>query len=165
MKGVVSPIRRLGGLPVGIVVLGIGLGILYFLGWRWYTFTRNRITGMLPAEGRVVEIVPRTSTGSRRRDRTSFYPIIEFRTAEGQLIRFEGRSGSNPPSYRIGDAVRVRYNPQLPQDAYIDSWWELWSPVVIATGVGGMFALIGIVLVLNALVGLLQLLTSILKRF
>jgi hypothetical protein len=117
-------------------VLVIGLGIL-FLGWQWRTFTQNQIATMLPAEGRVVDVVSRTKTSGGER-KTYFYPVVEFRTADGERVRFESSTGSNPSSYRVGDTVRVRYDPQTPQSALIDSW-ELWLPSGIVIGVGGFF--------------------------
>ena len=80
---------------------------------------------------------------------------MEFRTADGESVRFEGSTGSNPSSYRVGDTVRVRYDPQTPQSALIDSW-ELWLPSGIVIGVGGFFALMGILALLNALAVLLK---------
>ncbi|WP_448541587.1 DUF3592 domain-containing protein, partial [Roseiflexus sp.] len=84
-----------------------------------------------------------------------FYPVVEFRTADGESVRFEGSTGSNPSAYRVGDTVNVRYDPQTPQSALIDSW-ELWLPSGIVIGVGGFFALMGILALLNALAVLLK---------
>jgi hypothetical protein len=148
---IINLIRRLGGLWGGLIALVIGLGILS-LGWQWRAHTQDMIAAMLPAEGQVVQIVPLTDSQGK----TYFYPIVEFRTTEGQTIRFQGSTGSNPPSYRTGAKVKVRYDPQSPQSAVIDSW-ELWLPSSIPIGVGGFFALIGVMLILNALAALLQL--------
>jgi hypothetical protein len=82
--------------------------------------------------------------------------IVEFRTAEGQTIRFQGSTGSNPPTYRVGEKLQVRYDPQSPESAVIDSW-DLWLPSTILIGAGGFFVLIGFLFVLNALAALLQL--------
>ena len=145
--------NRIGGLLSGPIVLVIGLGIL-FLGWQWRTFTQNQIATMLPAEGKVVEVVSRTKTSSGER-KTYFYPVVEFRTPDGEVIRFESSTGSNPSSYRVGDTVRVYYDPQAPQSAMIDSW-ALWLLPIIFIGVGGFFALMGILILLRALAVLLK---------
>ena len=145
--------NRIRGLWGGPIMLVIGLGIL-FLGWQWRTYTQNQIATMLPAEGRVVDVVSRTKTSGGER-KTNFYPVVEFRTADGESVRFESSTGSNPSAYRVGDAVKVRYDPQTPQSAVIDSW-ELWLPSSIVIGVGGFFALIGILAILNALAVLLK---------
>ncbi len=145
--------NRIRGLWGGPIMLVIGLGIL-FLGLQWRTFTQNQIAAMLTSEGRVVDVVSRTKTSGGER-KTYFYPVVEFRTADGESVRFESSTGSNPSSYRVGDTVRVRYDPQTPQSALIDSW-ELWLPSGIVIGVGGFFALMGILALLNALAVLLK---------
>lgn len=137
----------------GVIAIAIGLAIL-FLGYQWRTWTQQRIETMVTAQGTVVEVVARTrmSDGERK---TSFYPIVEFRTAAGDVIRFESSTGSNPPSHRVGETVNIFYNPQTPQDALIDSW-DLWIPSTIVMGVGSVFALIGGLAILDALGRLLK---------
>jgi hypothetical protein len=146
--------NRIRGLWGGPIVLVIGLGIL-FLGWQWRTFTQNQIATMLPAEGRVVDVVSRTKTSGGER-KTYFYPVVEFRTAEGEVIRFQGSSGSNPPEYRVGDTVRVRYDPHIPQSAVIDSWWDVLMPLIIVIAIGGSLTLVGIARLRSALAVLRQ---------
>lgn len=97
---------------------------------------------MIPAEGRIVDVVSRTRTSGGER-KTLFYPVVEFRTVDGESIRFEGSTGSNPAAYRVGDTVKVLYDPQTPQSALIDSWEEVWMPSGFLIGIGGIFALMG----------------------
>lgn len=137
--------NRIGGLLGGPIMLVIGLGIL-FLGWQWRTFTQNQIATMLTSEGRVVDVVSRTTASYD----ASFYPVVEFRTADGEVIRFESGTGGDPPEYRVGDAVGVYYDPHAPRSAMIDSW-RLWAPPLALIGVGGVAALIGVIGVFNAL--------------
>ncbi len=124
----------------GLIAIAVGLGVL-FLGYQWRMSTEQRIETMVKAQGTVVEVVSRTRTSGGER-KTLFYPAVEFRTAAGDVIRFEHNTGSNPPAYRVGDAVDVLYNPQTPQDATIDSW-DIWMPSMIVMGIGGVFTLIG----------------------
>jgi len=132
-------------------VIVIGLAILV-LGWQWRIHTQTLIGTMLPTEGQVVQVV--SHPGSK--GKVFFYPIVEFRTADGRIIRFEGSTGSNPPAHRVGDQVQVRYDPQSPESAVIDSW-DLWLPSILFIGIGGLFALIGLLIFLDALLVLLQL--------
>jgi hypothetical protein len=151
MHGVLRPIRRIGGLLGGPVVIVIGLAILV-LGWQWRIHTQNLIGTMLPTEGQVVQVV--SHPGSK--GKVFFYPIVEFRTADGRIIRFEGSTGSNPPAHRVGDQVQVRYDPQSPESAVIDSW-DLWLPSILFIGIGGFFVLVGFLFVFDALAALLRL--------
>lgn len=142
------------GLLSGVIVVAIGLGILW-LGQLWRAHTHNQIATMVKAQGTVVEVVSRTQTQSGER-KTFFYAVVEFRTADGEAIRFEDGTGSNPPAYRVGDAVEVLYDPQTPQSAMIDSW-VLWLPSTIVMGFGGFLAVIGGLTLLDALFRLLKL--------
>ncbi len=110
---------------------------------------------MVKAQGTVVDVVSRTQTQSGER-KTFFYAVVEFRTADGEAIRFEDSTGSNPPAYRVGDAVEVLYDPQTPQSAMIDSW-VLWLPSTIVMGFGGLLAVIGGLTLLDVLFRLLKL--------
>lgn len=55
-----------------------------------------------------------------------YRPVVEFVLPSSAPVRFTGSLGSNPPAFRIGEHVRVRYNPDNPQDAGIDQYWQTW---------------------------------------
>ena len=60
-----------------------------------------------------------------------YSPVIEF-TAGGQTYSFEGDNASDPPQYRVGQRVNVRYDPTDPNTAQIDSFFERWLfPIII----------------------------------
>lgn len=44
-----------------------------------------------------------------------YHPVVRFATADGQRIEAESRTGSNPPSARVGQTVTVRYDPTTPE--------------------------------------------------
>jgi hypothetical protein len=104
----------------------------------------------LRAEGQVVEIrasqytdqeeVVRRDGREWRRDveRTSYAPVVRFRTTQGREIEFFGRGGSGT-SYSEGDLVTVSYNPERPIDARIVSFMDLWLPAAVAWGVVVLF--------------------------
>jgi hypothetical protein len=55
-----------------------------------------------------------------------YRPVVEFVQPDSAPVRFTGGVGSNPPAFRVGEHVRVRYNPDNPQDAAIDQYWQIW---------------------------------------
>ncbi len=115
----------------------IGLGLLcgaLFL----FQNTRSFIESASVAEGRVVELVR-----SRTSDSTTYRPVVEFNTANGELIEFTSTSGSNPPSYARGETVKVFYRATDPQRARIDGFFSLWGMSTIFGGLGAVFFLIG----------------------
>jgi hypothetical protein len=55
-----------------------------------------------------------------------YLPVLEFKTPEGRIVRFNSTVASNPPAYRIGDQVKIYYPARNPQAARIDSIFEIW---------------------------------------
>lgn len=91
--------RGLARLAVGLsaVLLATAIALAMYVIWL-------ELPG-LRAEGQVVTI--RVNGYDPDREPT-YYPVIEFTTASGALVRFEDFGGSSP-RYRIGDRVMVRY--------------------------------------------------------
>lgn len=153
-----NPCGMIFGLPIMFI---IGFAFLW-IGGSWHADTQRRIATMVPATGTIVALDARTSRTSDRNGLV-YYPVVEFRTSKAETIRFQGEIGSNPSPYKVGDQVKVLYDPQAPQSAVIDSW-EIWLPSTVLLGFGGIFVLIGVLSVLSLLKlgGLLALLGAIL---
>ncbi|HEX5689559.1 MAG TPA: DUF3592 domain-containing protein, partial [Roseiflexaceae bacterium] len=98
----------LGGvfLLVGLLLAVIVPRMMY---GRMETFSR--------ANGRVVAMVERPGQDDDR----LLYPVVEFEAPNGELYRFNSDSASSPPTYAAGDTVAVRYDPNDPNDAEIES--------------------------------------------
>lgn len=84
------------------------------------------------AEGRVVDMVIRKDS----EDRSYYYPMIEFNLPDGSIERVQLAEGSWPPAYVIGQPVAVRYNPQEPAIARIQTLGNsiaMWTlPIIMA---------------------------------
>ena len=60
-----------------------------------------------------------------------YSPVVEF-DVNGQDYSFEGDNASDPPAYKVGEVVDVRYDPLDPNTAQIDSFFERWIfPILI----------------------------------
>ena len=68
-----------------------------------------------------------------------FRPVLQFEVPDGKIIRYTSSSGSNTPLYTPGQKVKMLYNPEKPQEAIIDSPFELWL-------LPGILAVLGILL-------------------
>ncbi|NQD35904.1 DUF3592 domain-containing protein [Permianibacter sp. IMCC34836] len=90
--------------------------------------------------------------GSKRRrsyDCTKFHADIEF-AATDQSHTFsvsagDARGHDQPVSrarHQVGDAVAVVYNPDRPDEAYRDNWFDIWSTPLFAA-FGHLIALFG----------------------
>ena len=55
-----------------------------------------------------------------------YCPTIEFTTTSGETIRFESSYGTMPASHKVGQVVKVLYDPKKPDSAEIDSGLSNW---------------------------------------
>ncbi|MBO9315431.1 MAG: DUF3592 domain-containing protein [Chloroflexus sp.] len=135
------PLSRTGALLIGLTFTVVGL-VLLFIGLFWLNATSERLKRMIDGTGTVVEVTRR-----RIGDDINYYPRIEFQTQTGETFQFESNTGGSSTSYRVGDQVLILYDPQMPQDATINSWYEIWLPPIVVTILSlsglapGMFAL------------------------
>jgi hypothetical protein len=104
------------------------------------------------APGTVVEVVARRQYIDQQDDITEeyYYPVVRFTAEDGRRREVQMTEGSNWLEYEAGDAVTVRYNPERPLDARIDSLGStmlLWILPSITSILGLAFG--GAVLVVN----------------
>lgn len=131
--------------PFGAIFSVIGVGLLMG-GGMFYGSTSTFLKTAVGADGKVVDLIPRDSSrteNGRTVHSVSYYPVIEF-PVNGQVVKFESSTGSNPPSYSTGERVSVLYNPVAPAQAKINSFFDLWGAALIASGLGLVFSSIGI---------------------
>ncbi|TBU85601.1 DUF3592 domain-containing protein [Phytopseudomonas dryadis] len=117
---------------IGALLLVIAIGIQV-----------NRIVGearMAPAQGSVVDI-------------EGGCPTVSFVTQDGTLGEYHSNTCSHPPAFAIGERVALYYDPQDPQRAHIDSFGQNWAGSLIVGGIGLVFLLIGLAIVLPPLFG------------
>jgi hypothetical protein len=79
------------------------------------------------------------------------YPVVEFTASDGRLRSVQMSEGSWPPSHEVGEEVTVRYDPEHPLEARIESFGGnalMW----ILPGITGILGLgfLGAVLVVRA---------------
>jgi hypothetical protein len=58
--------------------------------------------------------------GSGSNRTTCYHPVVRFVTAREQVIEF---TSNLDVGYRVGDSVRVRYDPDNPRHARLDTAW------------------------------------------
>lgn len=119
-----------------------GLGMLigaFFI----YKNTQDFLKDALTTEGTVIELVR-----SRSSDSTTYRPVVEFKTQGGSRVEFTSSSGSNPPGYSKGEVVEVLYQESSPEQAKINGFFSLWGASTILGGIGSVFFLVGISIIL-----------------
>lgn len=116
----------------------VGLGLLVGA-YLTYTNTQDFLQNASSASGTVTELVRSVSD-----DSTTYRPVVEFTTANGDKIEFTSSSGSNPPSYSRGEIVDVFYDQSKPEQAKINGFFSLWGMSLILGGIGTVFSIFGI---------------------
>jgi hypothetical protein len=101
--------------------------------------------------GVVVDTVSRPHRDSETGAVTFYiYPLVEYTTVGGTVLRVELPEGSTSPVYKVGDEVIILYNPANPRDARIDSTSSglmMWiTPgVTFLVGAGFLAAALGFI--------------------
>ena len=122
----------------------VGLGLMLVGGYAAMR-TQEFLGDAASAEGTVVDL-----ERSRSSDSTTYRPVVRFTTADGRPVEMVSSVGSNPPSYSVGERVGVLYNPELPEDAKLAGFFSLWFLPLLFTGLGAVFASIGLGVSLSA---------------
>lgn len=147
--------RTTGAIPgmkatriVSWTMLLVGLGLL--LGAGFAAWSEMRFRGIaVETDGRVVEMLARTSRDRDGNRSRTYTPVFAFRLADGKEMRGEASVSSNPPCCTVGEAVRVRYDPARPERAAMTGFMESWFVATLLGGMGIVFAGVG-VLVMRA---------------
>jgi cytochrome c oxidase assembly protein Cox11 len=93
------------------------------------------------ATGVVTQLVSNTANNSE----PNIFSDVQFTGANGAVVRFLDRTGSNPAPYKVGDHVAVIYKPENPSStAMIDRRARNWVPVGMLLLFGGTFAAVGL---------------------
>lgn len=125
---------KFAGPVFALVGLGI-IGLAVYLGLERAEFLETAVG----TSGKVTELIE-----TRSDDSYVYYPMVEF-TVPGteRVVNFRHDSGSNPPSYRVGEVVSVLYDPQNPTDAIIDGGIFNWMATALSSLLGVVFTAAG----------------------
>jgi len=115
----------------------IGLGLLAGA-YGFYSSTSSLLNIAQTTEAEVVRLIAHRSD-----DGTTYSPVYIFNTIDGQRIEGESNSSSNPPSYSVGERIKVYYNPDKPSDNMLDGFFNLWGGAIIMGFMGLVFFGIG----------------------
>jgi hypothetical protein len=96
--------------------------IAFALGFKSEIFLHRCLT----TSGIVTANTPIQSTDESGTTIT-FAPVFTYRASDGRAYAVTASSSSNPPSYAMGQQVRVLYEADDPAGARIDSFGELWG--------------------------------------
>ena len=129
------------GLIGMLVVLALFLLPALFVTYQalWFMFAAEQ------AQGQVVEVERVGAEGAQLSSLIVHYQPAG--QAADQPLRIQSDGMRAYEHYQVGDRLRVFYNPQRPEDARLDLFWELWiGPVVL----GALAAIMGLITALIA---------------
>ena len=116
----ISPQPTTPRVPLWKVILGVflGLGVLFLVG----AVVAARHTGRAlareeSADGYVVSLTVRRDADGQE----YYYPVVEFLLPDRSTMTVQLAQGSWPAAFREGEEVTVRYDPDKPTDARIDT--------------------------------------------
>jgi hypothetical protein len=128
---------------ISVLFSTIGLGMLAVSVFI-FSNTSSFIGRAVEADGEVIDLDRSRSSSSSS---TTYRPVVAFTTATGKRVEFTSSVGSSPPSHRVGERVKVLYQPADPQSARIKSFFHLWFGFLIVFALGLVFAAIGLTMI------------------
>ncbi len=123
------------GWGVALVFCAGGVALVVW-GFSRYADSREFVAGAQSAPGKVVGFKVHEGTELGSRD-DIHYAMVQYRTADGRDIEFQGPSKDGLVKLKSGDDVRVLYYPDDPKNARVDSFMGLWFVPTILWAVGG----------------------------
>jgi Protein of unknown function (DUF3592) len=129
-----------------VIWIFIALGAL-FLGGALIDayFTQKFVRESVTTDGAVVGLNP---THRARKRRVTYAPVFRFVTEDGRPVTVVSHTSSNPPAFNLGEAVKVHYKKDHPENAKIDSFGQLWLGDIVFGSVGAIFTGIGVLILL-----------------
>jgi hypothetical protein len=89
-------------------------------------------------QGTIVRMAQYTDSSGSRYD-----PVFQFKTADGRTLEVEDSTGSNPPQFRVGQSVKIAYDPKNPSRAHINKQTNLFFAPLLLCLMGLCFACVG----------------------
>ena len=138
-----SQTGRVVGLVVGLILLVIGLGLLWFGGKTLYDNYMLSTEG-IPTTGTVVSYETYTDSDQD----TRYQAIINFQVG-GTVYRHKDPSATLSPTYDINQPVDLLYRPDAPEFVVINRTVDLWLNPLLPLGGGIFVTLIGLAFALR----------------
>jgi len=133
---------------VGLIFTCIGL-ILFTVGLVVYINTLNSLQGTIASHGRIVSCRMQRSVSSDKSVSYLCQPTVRFRTTAGQQVDFVSSVSSS--TFHGDEDVSVQYHPSHPRDALISSFMDLWFVPLLLGGMGLIFTVVGLLLLVGPL--------------
>jgi hypothetical protein len=126
--------------PLFYMLVGIG-GLLVVIAVVVYFRMRRSASGSsLKATGVVVDLEEDESEGN-----TTYTPIVKFTAHDGTEVTFTDAISSDPPLFKVGEEVKVRYDSANFHNARITGTFRAHMVSIVLLLTGGVLMTIGLV--------------------
>jgi hypothetical protein len=105
--------------------------------------TESLLRESIATDGRIVAV---ERVHRVQRSGFKYVPVFRFTLENGQPFTLASGVASNPPEFKVGEAVKVYYKRDHPEWAVINSLGQLWMADVALAFVGAIFIAFGTVL-------------------
>jgi hypothetical protein len=129
--------RKIGYIFMGLFFLFIGGGLTV---WGIFNY-QSRIDELNSFEQINGTVIKMREVESNDNSGVTYAPIIGY-SVNGKKFVHESGHSSDPPAYKVGDKVAMRYNAKDPDDVFIDTFWgKWWGTITLAICVAVFFPL------------------------
>lgn len=122
-------------LPVFAIILGL---IFMGFGVRFYLSMSNFKKYALKTTGKVIDV----TTNKSKAGGLVYSPVILFTTETGEQIKYFAQRYRNE-KYTIGEDIKILYNKENPNQAYLDNKTGVFGGVYFLLAVGIVCILFG----------------------
>jgi hypothetical protein len=91
----------------------------------------------LSVQGSVVGL---SQSVSREDNTINYAAVFTFKGVDQKVYTVTSGVATNPPSFGVGDSVRVVYLESDPSSAKLKYFWQLWFVPILCAGLGAFFA-------------------------
>jgi hypothetical protein len=113
----------------------ITLTIAFFV----YRHAQNFVQSASRTQATITKLIERPGQNSS----SVYFPVFRFQDANGQAHEIDSSSGQYPPAYKVGDTVTVLYQPQQPEKAKLDTFFDVWGWAAMLGGFGVLDLVVG----------------------
>jgi len=121
-------------LYLGFLLISI---VLIYFAFKQYYGTKELIDNGLRAKAKVIDLIEVSSD-----DGHTYKPVFEFTDKTHTKIIFESDVSSSPPTYKIGEIVKIIYSKNT-DERKIVSFWGLYRWTIILLCLASPLLIIG----------------------
>lgn len=129
-------------------IIGVVFAVLSMLfvafGVRSFIKRRAFLRISKAVDGTVVRIEEHTDS----EEGTSYTPIVQFTTSDGEVHEIEPDISTGSPRHRVGQRLLVRYDPQQPEKARITTSFYNWFAPLLMLAIAALCGGLGLVFLL-----------------